>query len=54
MTETSKDDSRPDAHDPEQERAEIAETDEKLDAQADGDGLGAEAGKGEETGLAEG
>ena len=32
----------------------IAEVDEQLEAEADGDGLAAEAGRGEETGLAEG
>ena len=36
------------------ERQEIAEVEEKLDAQSDGDGLAAEAGRGEEMGLAEG
>jgi len=35
-------------------REDIAEVDDKLDAQADGEGLAAEAGRGEETGLAEG
>lgn len=38
----------------EAERQEIAEVDEQLDAQADGEGLAAEAGRGEEMGLAEG
>ncbi|WP_435769596.1 hypothetical protein [Nocardioides sp. SYSU DS0651] len=38
----------------EDERREIAEGQEVLDAQADGEGLAAEAGAGEETGLAEG
>jgi hypothetical protein len=36
------------------EREEIAEVDEELDAEAEGDGLAAEAGRGEEAGLAEG
>ena len=36
------------------ERRQIAEVQEKLDAEADGDGLAAEAGSGEEMGLAEG
>lgn len=40
--------------DNEAERQEIAEVQEELDARADGDGLAAEAGAGEETGLAEG
>ncbi|WP_295657556.1 hypothetical protein [uncultured Nocardioides sp.] len=35
-------------------RREMAEMQERLDAQSDGDGLGAEAGKGDETGLTEG
>ena len=36
------------------EREEIAEVDDLLDAQSDGEGLGAEAGRGEENGLSEG
>ena len=36
------------------EREAIAEVDEELDAQSDGEGLGAEAGRGEENGLSEG
>ncbi|WP_164477805.1 hypothetical protein [Nocardioides pantholopis] len=36
------------------ERQQIADVQEQLDAQADGDGLAAEAGAGEETGLTEG
>ena len=40
--------------DDEAERREIAEVQEELDARADGDGLAAEAGAGEEMGLAEG
>jgi hypothetical protein len=36
------------------EREAIAEVDEKLDEQSDGEGLGAEAGRGEEYGLSEG
>ena len=35
-------------------REDIAEVEDKLDAQADGENLAAEAGRGEETGLAEG
>jgi hypothetical protein len=38
----------------EAKRREIAEVDAELDARADGEGLAAEAGRGEETGLAEG
>jgi hypothetical protein len=41
-------------HDELAERQRIAEVQEQLDAQADGEGLAAEAGAGEETGLAEG
>jgi len=37
-----------------QEREDIAEVQEELDSRADGDGLAAEAGAGEENGLAEG
>lgn len=36
------------------EREQIAKTQEKLDAEADGDGLAAEADRGEDAGLAEG
>ena len=36
------------------QREQIGEVQDKLDAEADGDGLAAEAGSGEETGLAEG
>ncbi|MEV7428018.1 MULTISPECIES: hypothetical protein [unclassified Nocardioides] len=36
------------------EQQEIAEVQEQLDEQADGDGLAAEAGSGDETGLTEG
>jgi hypothetical protein len=32
----------------------IAEVDEQLDAQSDGEGLGNEAGRGEDTGIAQG
>ena len=35
-------------------REAIAEVDKKLDADADGEGLAAEAGRSEENGLAEG
>lgn len=38
----------------EAQRAEVAKVDEELDDRSDGDGLAAEAGRGEETGLAEG
>lgn len=40
--------------DREDERKRIAEVDEELNAQADGEGLAAEAGRAETTGLAEG
>jgi hypothetical protein len=36
------------------ERREIAEVQDELDARAEGDGLAAEAGAGEEMGLSEG
>jgi hypothetical protein len=38
----------------EAQRHEIAEVQDELDARAEGDGLAAEAGAGEEMGLAEG
>lgn len=40
--------------DNETERQDIAEVQDELDAEADGEGLAAEAGRGEEAGLAEG
>ena len=40
--------------DQDSERREIAEVDEELDAESEGEGLAAEAGRGEETGLSEG
>ncbi|NYG55733.1 hypothetical protein [Nocardioides perillae] len=36
------------------QREEIAATQEQLDAESDADGLAAEAGRGEETGISEG
>ena len=43
------------AHDPHQEeKREIAEVQEQLDGESEGDGLAAEAGRGEENGLSEG
>lgn len=36
------------------EREEIGEFQDRLDEEADGEGLGAEAGRGEETGLSQG
>ena len=51
----ARDESRPvDEGGREAEQQEIAELDDKLDARADGDGLAAEAGRGEEMGLSEG
>lgn len=41
-------------HDPEDEREAVAAVDEELDARSDGDGLAAEAGRAEETGISEG
>jgi hypothetical protein len=54
MSETRNESSPPDEHDDDAKRHEMAEVQEKLDAQSDGEGLAAEAGRGEETGLAEG
>lgn len=42
------------AADLDDERREIADVQERLDEEADGDGLAAEAGTGDETGLTEG
>lgn len=41
-------------HDPADHSEEIAEVQEQLDDEAEGDGLAAESGKGEETGLSQG
>ena len=54
MSETRTEGGQPDEHHHEDERQAIAEGQEKLDAQSDGQGLAAEAGRGEETGLSEG
>jgi hypothetical protein len=54
MSDTSKENSPAGEADHEATRQEIAEVEEELDAQSDADGLAAEAGRGEETGLAEG
>ena len=54
MSETRNENGPADQHDHDAERQQIAEAQEKLDAQSDGEGLAAEAGRGEETGLAEG
>jgi hypothetical protein len=54
MSETRNENSPADEHDDGAKRQEMAEVQEKLDAQSDGEGLAAEAGRGEETGLAEG
>lgn len=54
MSETSSERDPATADDLEAERQAIAEVDEEVDAQSDGDGLAAEAGRGEETGLSEG
>jgi hypothetical protein len=54
VTETN-DEQQPDqGPDLDQERRDIADLQERLDAEADGDGLAAEAGRSEENGLAEG
>ena len=54
MSETSNENDRPQEDQLEAQRQEIVEVEDQLDAQADGDGLAAEAGRGEETGLGEG
>jgi len=54
MSETRKEKGPADEHDDDTKRQEMAEVQEKLDAQSDGEGLAAEAGRGEDTGLAEG
>src|SRR3954462_13812398 len=53
MSETRNEYSPADEHDDDSRRQEMAEVQEKLDAQSDGDGVAAEAGRGEDTGLAE-
>lgn len=40
--------------DREAQQQEMEEIDERLDAESDGDGLAAEAGRSEETGISEG
>ncbi len=54
MSQTSSVTGPADEGDHDEQRREIAEVEEELDARSDGDGLAAEAGRGEETGLAEG
>jgi hypothetical protein len=54
MSGTRTENGEADGHHHEAERRAIAEGQEKLDARADGEGLAAEAGRGEETGLTEG
>lgn len=54
MSRTHSENDQADEHDHEAERRAISEGQEKLDAQSDGEGLAAEAGRGEESGLAEG
>lgn len=41
-------------HDPADHADEIAEVQEELDEESEGDGLAAESGRGEETGLSQG
>lgn len=53
-TEKSQEDGPADEQDRREQQQEIADVQEKLDAAADGDGLAAEAGRGEEMGLSEG
>lgn len=54
MSDHSNEGPRPDEDGNQAERREIAELQDRLDAEADGEGLAAEAGRGEEMGLAEG
>jgi hypothetical protein len=54
MSETRNENSPADERDDDAKRREMAEVQEKLDAQSDGEGLAAEAGRSEETGLTEG
>ena len=54
MTETSNSKGSQAERDHDAQRQEMAEVDEELDARSEGEGLAAEAGSGEETGLAEG
>ncbi|MBC9734551.1 hypothetical protein [Nocardioides marmotae] len=42
------------SHERDPEQQELADVQEELDEQSDGDGLAAEAGSGEETGLSQG
>lgn len=54
MSQTNDQHERARDEDGDSERREIAELQERLDDEAEGDGLAAEAGRGEENGLAEG
>jgi hypothetical protein len=54
MSETSNEKNSQPESDHAAERREIAEGQQELDARSEGEGLAAEAGAGEETGLAEG
>jgi hypothetical protein len=54
MSETSNEKNSQAKLDDDAERREIAEGQQRLDAQSDGEGLAAEAGAGEEAGLTEG
>jgi len=54
MSETSNENRSQTEPDLADQQREMVEMDEERDAQADGDGLAAEAGTGEETGLTEG
>ena len=51
VSEKKNDDHKPDL---DQERRDIAELQDKLDAEAEGEGLAAEAGRAEENGISEG
>jgi len=54
MSENSNEPGPQDGPDLDAEREEIGELQDRLDAEAEGDGLAAEAGRSEETGLSQG
>ena len=54
MTENNDEQQPDDRPDLDQERRDIADLQDRLDAEAEGDGLAAEAGRSEENGISEG
>ena len=54
MSEDSNTSEPADERDRKDQQQEMADVDEKLDAQADGEGLAAEADRAEQTGISEG